>query len=218
MKPPSRPVPKMTKSREPLKHSVEARCELKRFALKPKKLQQLIITLLDHLELGPCELALEFVGPRRMRSLNRNFRAKDRSTDVLSFPQNTWRQPVEVVARPKVLRQRQKTDDNPLISMPLILGDLVISLEDAEKNAKKIGQGLDREVCFLIVHGLLHLCGHDHQIPKEEQLMLQQQEKAMNIINKSVKWQGIVVSKAHPEKPATRKSSVPSRTSFHSHP
>jgi probable rRNA maturation factor len=216
MKPLSSHTDANQKRRIPIKHSVEARCGLKRFAIKPKKLTQIVTALLDHLELGSCEVAIEFVGPGRMRSLNRNFRAKDRSTDVLSFPQNNWRRPIQIALKPKTLGQRHKILDNPIISMPLMLGDLVISLPDAEKNAKKIGQGLDREVCFLIVHGLLHLCGHDHMNPKEERLMLQQQEKAMNIILKSVKWQG-VASKVHQDLTATRKSSVPPRTNFSSH-
>jgi probable rRNA maturation factor len=69
--------------------------------------------------------------------------------------------------------------------MPRALGDLVISLPNAEQNAKAIGQPLDREVCFLIVHGLLHLCGHDHEAPVEERRMLDAQRRLMASLAKT---------------------------------
>ena len=193
-------------------HQVTAHCGLKKYVIQPKKISSLISVLLDHLEIGSCELSVEFVGPRRIRSLNRDFRQKDRSTDVLSFPQNHWRRPILVSDTPRPTHQMGKLKEVPFISGPLVLGDLVISLEDAEKNAKKIGQGLDREVCFLMVHGILHLCGHDHMIPKEERLMLQQQERAMEIIKNSIQWKGVV--RKLPSRSSMGKSFVSSKTNF----
>lgn len=63
-----------------------------------------------------------------------------------------------------------------------LLGDLVISPVDAWRNAQDIGQGLDREVAFLIVHGILHLCGHDHKHPEEESIMKHQQKLLMKTL------------------------------------
>jgi probable rRNA maturation factor len=148
----------------------------------------LIATLLHHLGLGDCELSLGFVSSSKMRNLNQTFRQKDRTTDVLSFPQNTWKVPLRFQKHGGGRGQLKKTADphtisGPVVSGGLVLGDLVISLPEAEKNAQKIGQTLDREVCFLIVHGLLHLCGHDHMNPIEEQIMLHQQKKAMELLD-----------------------------------
>lgn len=64
-----------------------------------------------------------------------------------------------------------------------MLGDLVISLEDAARNANDIGHSLDREAGFLIVHGILHLCGHDHMEPAEEELMTSMQRSLMDRMN-----------------------------------
>ena len=76
------------------------------------------------------------------------------------------------------------------------LGDLVIALDVAAENAQNIGQSLDREVCFLLVHGILHLCGHDHIKKTEEKLMLACQRRLMKILGedspKKALWRGCV--------------------------
>jgi rRNA maturation RNase YbeY len=62
---------------------------------------------------------------------------------------------------------------------PPVLGDVVISLPDAARNARRIGQSLDREVAFLLVHGILHLAGHDHLAARDEKKMLAAQRALM---------------------------------------
>jgi probable rRNA maturation factor len=84
-----------------------------------------------------------------MRKLNREHRGINQTTDVLSFPAEA-----EKGAFPH-------------------LGDLVISLPVAEKMAKKLGVSRRREVETLVIHGFLHLCGHDHEKDKGEMLALQ---------------------------------------------
>ncbi len=113
------------------------------------------------------DLSLSFVSPTEIQQLNESYRHQNRSTDVLSFPQTEWPEPVCVGARAAL---------KPPENQALLLGDLVISPVNAWQNAQEIGQGLDREIAFLLVHGILHLCGHDHQNPEEETLMKQQQQ------------------------------------------
>ncbi|KAA0256187.1 MAG: rRNA maturation RNase YbeY [Acidobacteria bacterium] len=74
-------------------------------------------------------------GDGRMRSLNRRWRGLDRPTDVLSFPAGE----------------------------PGFLGDVVVDVPYAARQAGRLGHGLDREVQVLLVHGVLHLMGHDHE-------------------------------------------------------
>jgi probable rRNA maturation factor len=83
-----------------------------------------------------------FVSDRRMRELNRSFRGVDKTTDVLSFPAGANEFPF--------------ADD-------LNLGDIAISVQQAERQAGESGLSLDDEVAQLILHGLLHLCGYDHE-------------------------------------------------------
>ena len=82
------------------------------------------------------ELALVLAGDRLLRRLNRDYRGKDRPTDVLSFPGEGGEGG---------------------------LGDVVISVETAERNARSLGRTVPQELEVLALHGLLHVLGHDHE-------------------------------------------------------
>jgi probable rRNA maturation factor len=112
-----------------------------------------------------------------IKALNHSYRGINNVTDVLSFPQEKWPRPLVFQREPKTLPK----DSGP----PKTLGDVVICLEKAESNAAEIGQDLDREFCFLLVHGFLHLCGHDHQNETEEALMTEQQQLIMSLFANS---------------------------------
>jgi probable rRNA maturation factor len=87
-----------------------------------------------------------FVSDTKIRELNRRFRGIDSATDVLSFP--------DAVA------ERQRQGQN--------LGDIAVSVERAELQAKENGLRFDEEISQLILHGLLHLCGYDHETDNGE--------------------------------------------------
>jgi len=97
-----------------------------------------------------------FVTSDEIRDLNRNFRNIDKSTDVLSFP----------------------NDDEYDSS----IGDIFISIEQAKLQANDYGHSFEREIGFLAVHGYLHLLGFDHHTELEEKLMIEAQE---NILKKA---------------------------------
>ncbi len=90
--------------------------------------------------------SLAFVSDSRMKQLNWLFRGKDATTDVLSFPN----EPDEF-----------NPDKNDL-------GDIVISVEQAQKQAEENGLTLESEIKQLILHGVLHLCGYDHETDNGE--------------------------------------------------
>jgi probable rRNA maturation factor len=92
--------------------------------------------------LPDAELSVLFIGDRAMRSLNRTWRGKDRTTDVLSF----------------CLREGEFSS-----VQTHLLGDIVISVPRAEKQARESGHPLTRELERLLVHGLAHLLGFDHE-------------------------------------------------------
>lgn len=104
-------------------------------------------------EAGGGEAAVAFVSDRRMRELNRFFRGKDATTDVLSFPH----EPDEF--EPPAADGRVPAG---------FLGDIVISAEQAERQAGESGLSLETEIKQLILHGLLHLCGYDHETDSGE--------------------------------------------------
>ena len=91
---------------------------------------------------GSSSATIAFVSDKTIRELNRQFRDVDRPTDVLSFPADD-------------------TDDSNL-------GDIAISVDTASAQAKENGLKFDEEVGQLILHGLLHLCGYDHETDNGE--------------------------------------------------
>ena len=97
------------------------------------------------------EVSIIFCDNEYIKCLNKKYRGKDSATDVLSFP----------------LYEDGKFDISECISGAMI-GDIVISLERAEEQAKEIGHGFLREVAFLAIHSTLHLLGYDHERSKEE--------------------------------------------------
>lgn len=98
-----------------------------------------------------------FVGERRIRALNAEWRGKDRVTDVLSFPLLEYRQG-EVRLEPG--------DVDPDTS-ELPLGDIFICTLRARDQARRYGHSIEREMAFLTAHGLLHLLGFDHETDSE---------------------------------------------------
>jgi rRNA maturation RNase YbeY len=104
------------------------------------------------------ELGLTFVGDRRMRRLNREFRGKDRTTDVLAF----------ALREAKVPGVRQRG--------VFPLGDVVISLPTAQRQARRENRPVDVELAALLVHGVLHLCGYDHERNTSEAMRMRRME------------------------------------------
>ena len=98
------------------------------------------------------EVSVALVSDRLIRRLNRDFRGIDRVTDVLSFP-------AEQDARVPALRPRGAST-----RPPRLLGDIVIAVGVARRQAREAGHNLQAELRLLCLHGLLHLLGHDHEI------------------------------------------------------
>jgi probable rRNA maturation factor len=109
--------------------------------------------------LGESELSLAVMSDEGIQQLNGHWRDQDKPTDVLSFPQD----------------------------LPGLLGDLALSLETAEQQASRRGHTLRCELRILLVHGLLHLTGHDHEAgPQEHEEMAREEQRLM----RRLKWEG----------------------------
>jgi probable rRNA maturation factor len=94
------------------------------------------------------ELSVAFVSDKRIKELNKIFRDKNQPTDVLSFP--------------------YEPDQYDFLETENFLGDIVISLETAQKQADENSLTLENEIKQLILHGILHLCGYDHETDEGE--------------------------------------------------
>lgn len=105
-----------------------------------------------------AELSILFVDDVAMRGLNREHRGIDRTTDVLAFPQD---------------------EAPPSGDAPDVLGDLVVAVPTAKRQASRYKRTLPLEVRRLMVHGVLHLCGHDHKKPAEAKAMRAEERRLL---------------------------------------
>jgi len=129
---------------------------LKRFAPRQAPLIRAAESILDAVGESQSELSVELIGDGRMRRLNRLYRRKDRTTDVLAFPMRESASPYSA-----------------------LLGDVVISVPTAVRQAREAGRSLNDEVAALLVHGVLHLCGYDHEKGPSEAARMQRRERAL---------------------------------------
>ena len=101
-----------------------------------------------------AEISIALVDDNEIKRLNKKYRDKDEPTDVLSFPLDE-----------------------------IILGDIVISVETATRQARQYGHSLQRELCFLLTHGILHIFGYDHQNSGDKKQMRQKEERILSKFN-----------------------------------
>ena len=104
---------------------------------------------------------VNIVDNEKIHEINREYRGIDRPTDVISFAFND-----EVEGEVKII-------GNPIN----FLGEIYINHERAKEQAEELNQSFEKEMCFLFVHGLLHLLGYDHMNPEDEEIMFGLQRK-----------------------------------------
>jgi probable rRNA maturation factor len=131
---------------------------IRRETLRPKvslaRMKQRAQSILNHLGEERSELSLLLVNNREIRALNAKFRGKNQPTDVLSFP----------------LEERLPTGVR-------LLGDVVISLQQAQKQAREKRKDFAREVEWLLIHGILHLLGYDHERSRKDERIMRAMER-----------------------------------------
>lgn len=128
---------------------------------------------LDYEQYGnPCEVSVTFTDNAQIHELNKKFRGVDRHTDVLSFP---------------LFDFEGESEEPPVDELMGMLGDIVLSLEQAKAQAQEYGHSFEREVAFLCVHSMLHLLGYDHETGEEDEMdMRRRQSKIMEQMGLSV--------------------------------
>jgi probable rRNA maturation factor len=127
-----------------------------------RKIRAAILKILKILECADKEISINFVDDTKIKQLNKQYLGKDKATNVLSFS----------------LREDEYGNINPQV-----LGDIIISVETAQKDAVYGNLTVDQEINFLIIHGLLHLLGYDHEntTKKETSKMRKKERELFNI-------------------------------------
>ena len=111
---------------------------------------------------NPAEISVSFVDNQKIHELNREYREKDRPTDVLSFPM--W-------------EKEELADGSALDGHAVTLGDIIISAEKAKAQAEEYGHSIEREITFLSVHSTLHLLGYDHEVSADDEAYMNKKQE-----------------------------------------
>ncbi|WP_413526888.1 rRNA maturation RNase YbeY [Marinilactibacillus psychrotolerans] len=111
-----------------------------------------------------AEISVTIVDNNRIQEINKTYRNKDYATDVISF------------AMEDETEDDWLNSDEVEIDLPRVLGDLFISIDKTVEQAEEYGHSFERELGFLVVHGLLHLNGYDHMTETDEKEMFALQE------------------------------------------
>ncbi|MFH0813362.1 MAG: rRNA maturation RNase YbeY [Pseudomonadota bacterium] len=114
--------------------------------------------ILNGLESPEGELSISLVSDKTITPLNERYLQRSRPTDVLAFP----------------MREGEFSEINPHL-----LGDVVISVETAKHQADAKGHSFEEELCVLLIHGILHLFGYDHETPGAQAKAMRRKEKAL---------------------------------------
>jgi probable rRNA maturation factor len=141
----------------------------------PPDLRAAVAATLEAAGATDGHLAVELVEADRIRALNREHRGKDAPTDVLSFPLFA---PEEFARDGGRTRPLARAGDGA----ERMLGDIVVSVDTAARQAADYDAGLDREVRRLLIHAVLHLAGHDHLEPAERAVMEAEERRLADAI------------------------------------
>lgn len=114
-----------------------------------------------------AEISVTIVDNNRIQEINKTYRNKDYATDVISF------------AMEDETEDDWLNSDEVEIDLPRVLGDLFISIDKTVEQADEYGHSFERELGFLVVHGLLHLNGYDHMTETDEKEMFALQERIL---------------------------------------
>ena len=110
----------------------------------------------------PAEISVSFIDNEAIHNLNLQYREKDKPTDVLSFP---------------IYEKEELEDGSAFDGHAVTLGDIIISAEQAKAQSEEYGHSLEREICFLSVHSVLHLLGYDHETSEEDDRYMKQKQE-----------------------------------------
>ena len=119
--------------------------------------------------LANVDVYITLTNNEEIHKINFEYRNVDRETDVLSFP---------MYERNEIPKLKENTDDE----LEMILGDIIISVEKVKEQAEEYGHSFERELAYLVTHGMLHLLGYDHMIDEEKRIMRKREEEILEIL------------------------------------
>jgi probable rRNA maturation factor len=124
------------------------------------KLNKVVSTILDQEKMSDCVINLRLLNDKEMKKLNMQFRQKDKTTNVLSFP-----------------------NDDISVKQTKNIGDIAISVEYVKAEAKKEGKTFDDHIIHMLAHGVYHILGYDHENDENAVIMENKEIQTLKKIN-----------------------------------
>ena len=124
------------------------------------KLNKIVSTILDQEKMSDCVINLRLLNDKEMKKLNMQFRQKDKTTNVLSFP-----------------------NDDISVKQTKNIGDIAISVEYVKAEAKKEGKTFDDHIIHMLAHGVYHILGYDHENNENAMIMENKEIQTLKKIN-----------------------------------
>jgi probable rRNA maturation factor len=124
------------------------------------KLNKVVSTILDQEKMSDCVINLRLLNDKEMKKLNMQFRQKDKTTNVLSFP-----------------------NDDISVKQTKNIGDIAISVEYVKAEAKKEGKTFDDHIIHMLAHGVYHILGYDHENNENAVIMENKEIQTLKKIN-----------------------------------
>lgn len=124
------------------------------------KLNKIVSTILDQEKMSDCVINLRLLNDKEMKKLNMQFRQKDKTTNVLSFP-----------------------NDDISVTQTKNIGDIAISVEYVKAEAKKEGKTFDDHIIHMLAHGVYHILGYDHENNENAVIMENKEIQTLKKIN-----------------------------------
>ena len=130
----------------------------RRVAIDTRTIRRMVRKILNALGYPGHEVSIVLVDDREITHLNRQYFRRNRPTNVISFPM---------------------TSGEPTFISDQVLGDVVLSAETAQRQATAAGKKTEDEIVFLLIHGILHLVGYDHEGSREERRRMEEKEEEL---------------------------------------
>lgn len=136
-----------------------------------KLIKEVVSRVLEEEKVLPeVDVYITLTNNEEIHKINKEYRDVDRTTDVLSFP---------MYERDEIAGLKNDTDDE----IEKILGDIIVSIEKVREQAEEYGHSFERELAYLVTHGMLHLLGYDHMIEEEKAVMRKREEEILETLN-----------------------------------
>lgn len=132
----------------------------------------------EHINPTSLYICVTLTDPKNIREINKEYRNIDKETDVLSFPMFEKDELDKLIATNLLKTLNLKNG-----ALQDIMGDIIISIERVEEQAKEYGHSFEREFAYMLVHGFYHLRGYDHMVEEEKAQMREKEENVLSQLN-----------------------------------